>query len=204
MIVLVFLILFTALAFYYGNFIRKHSLKFYIGTSIFSIVAFLLNDKPFMKPITQGFLGLSLFYLVMIAGSVPKKSKLRIKLFGLRREYSIIGFIISMPHALKYLLQVFNGTITIPWFGLIAFIMMIPLFITSFATIRKKISLKTWKLIQSPAYLIYLLLLIHLIKNYSEKINLILYIVMFSFYFISKVIYEWMRIKEKKRKLKIT
>lgn len=200
MISLVFLILFTVIALYFGNFIRKNSIKFYIAATIISIVAFLLNDKPFMKPIAQGFLGLSLFYLVMVTGALPKKSKLQIKLYGLRREYSIIGFIFSIPHALKYILQVFEGTRTMPWFGLVAFAIMIPLFITSFQSVRKRMSLKTWKLIQSPAYIIYILLFIHLIKNYTLKINLILYIVMFSFYFISKIIYEIKNFKEIKRK----
>ena len=52
------------------------------------------------------------------------------------------------PHALKYLFEAIQGKIALPIFGIIAFVLMIPLFITSFPSIRKKMSFKTWKLIQ--------------------------------------------------------
>lgn len=62
---------------------------------------------------------------------------------------------------------------------------------------------KTWNLIQSAAYIIYLLLFIHLILNYTQTINLILYIVIFGFYFVMKIIYEVRKFKTKRYKQKL-
>lgn len=190
MIVLVFLILLTVLAYFAGKFIRKHNVKIYMVAAIVSVLAYIFKDKAFTTPIMQGFLGLSFFYIVMITGAIDKKYKIKAKFSGLRREYSIIGFIVITPHALNYMLQGLNGTIDLEWFGIISFVLMIPLFVTSFLTIRKKMKAKTWNLIQSAAYIIYPLLFVHLILNYTQKINLILYLVIFIFYFVMKAIYE--------------
>lgn len=203
MIVLAFLIILTILAMYAGKFIRKHNVKIYIVAVIISILAFILKDKAFTTPIMQGFLGLSFFYIVMITGAIDKKHKIKAKLMGLRREFSIIGFIVISPHALNYTLQGLNGTRSLEWFGLISFVLMIPLFVTSFLKIRKKMKPKTWNLIQSAAYIIYLLLFIHLILNYTQTINLVLYVAIFGFYFVLKIIYEIKKIRTKKYKLSL-
>lgn len=203
MIVLAFLIILTILAMYAGKFIRKHNVKIYIVAVIVSILAFILKDKAFTTPIMQGFLGLSFFYIVMITGAIDKKHKIKAKLMGLRREFSIIGFIVISPHALNYTLQGLNGTRSLEWFGLISFVLMIPLFVTSFLKIRKKMKPKTWNLIQSAAYIIYLLLFIHLILNYTQTINLVLYVAIFGFYFVLKIIYEIKKIRTKKYKLSL-
>ncbi|MFA5471703.1 MAG: ferric reductase-like transmembrane domain-containing protein [Acholeplasmataceae bacterium] len=202
MIALAFLVVLTILALHAGGFIRKHNVKIYIVFTILSILAFIFKEHPLALPFIQGFLGLSFFYLVMITGALPKKNKKRLKLMGVRREYSIIGFIAIAPHALNYTIQGLDGTRALEWFGVISFVLMIPLFITSFVVIRKKTKQKTWKLIQSAAYIIYLLLFIHLILNYTKTINLVLYIVIFGFYFVMKIIYELKKYKTKNTRLK--
>jgi methionine sulfoxide reductase heme-binding subunit len=202
-IVLAFLIILTILAFIAGKFIRKHNVTIYIFATILSILSFIFKDKFITEPIMQGFLGLSFFYIVMITGAIDKKHKIKAKLMGLRREYSIIGFIVISPHALNYTLQGLDGTRSLEWFGIISFVLMIPLFITSFLKIRKMMKAKTWNLIQSAAYVIYWLLFIHLILNYTKTINLILYIVIFSFYFVLKIIFEVKKLKTKKSKQKL-
>jgi len=200
MIVVLFLILLTIVALHFGKFVRKHHIKLYIGLSVLSNLAFIFKDATLTIPIMQGFLGLSFFYLVMITGALKKTSKIRVKLMGVRREYSILGFIAIAPHALNYTIQGLDGTRQLEWFGLIAFVLMIPLFVTSFISIRKKMKVKTWNLLQSAAYIIYILLFIHLILNYTKTINLVLYLVIFIFYFVMKSIYEINKYKEKKLK----
>jgi DMSO/TMAO reductase YedYZ heme-binding membrane subunit len=202
MIVLVFLILLTLLAFYWDKQMRKHNVKIYIAATLLSILAFILKEKAFTEPFIQGFLGLSFFYLVMVTGALKKSSKLRLKLTGVRREYSILGFITITPHALNYTLEWINGERSLALLGFSAFIIMIPLFVTSFVSIRRKMKAKTWNLIQSAAYIIYLLLFIHLILNYTKTINLVLYIVIFSYYIVMKIVYEYKRFKVKQLKAK--
>lgn len=200
MVVLIFLVLFTLPAIYFGKFIRKHHVVIYLLATVLSILAFIFKDSEITLPLMQGFVGLSFFYLVMVTGALKKTSPLRIKLMGVRREYSIVGFITIAPHALNYAIQGMNGTRSLEWFGIAAFVLMIPLFITSFLSVRKKMNAKTWKDLQSIAYLIYLLLFIHLMINYSKIINLAVYIIIFVLYFVMKGIYEINRYKEKKSK----
>lgn len=202
MIVLVFLILLTLVAFYLDKKVRKHNVKIYIVATLLSILSFIFKDKAFTEPFIQGFLGLSFFYLVMVTGALNKSSKIRLKLMGVRREYSILGFITITPHALNYTLDWINGERSLALLGFGAFIIMVPLFITSFVTIRRKMKAKTWKLIQSAAYIVYLLLFIHLILNYTKTINLFLYIVIFSYYIFMKILYEYRRFRTKQLKEK--
>lgn len=192
MITLPFIIVFSILAYFIPKKIRKHDRFIYICAVSLAIIAFILQQLPVFKPINQGYLGLSLFYIVMITGALQNKSKLRNKFSQVRKEFSILGFILTIPHSLKYLLEFLNGEINLPIFGIIVFVLMIPLFITSFTFIRKKFTYRNWKRIQSLSYIIYIGLFIHLINvsDTIEKINLILYIILFSAYFILKIIYE--------------
>ncbi|MBN2605594.1 MAG: ferric reductase-like transmembrane domain-containing protein [Bacilli bacterium] len=186
MITLVLIILFGLFAYFFQKQIRKNQVVIYLVALLISIAAFILFDFPLLTPITHGFTGLALFYLVMMAGALPNKTKLKKSLMSVRKEYSIIGFIVATPHALHYTIEYLNGEIAIPLFGIIAYLIMIPLFVTSFHVFRRKMSFRAWKLVQRLAYLVYGLLLIHLILNYSLKINFVLYIVLFTVYFILK------------------
>ncbi len=192
MLTLPFVILFTVLAFFLSKQIRKQDKIIYFVTLVIAVLAVIFRNVPFLRPISQGYIGLALFYIVMITGALPKKSKLRIELSKVRKEYSIIGFILITPHATKYLINFFTGLIDIPIFGIIAYVIMIPLFITSFTYFRKKFSYKSWKKIQSAAYIVYIILFIHLlfVSDTIAKMNLILYIVLFFIYFTTKIYYE--------------
>ena len=133
--------------------------------------------------------GLAFIYVVLLTGGFPAKSTIRRKLIGVRKEYSIYGVIALLPHALKYLLAWITGTETFEWWGVLSFVIMIPLFITSFTIIRRKMTPKAWKNLQSFAYIAYFLLFIHLILRYTETVNLIVYVAMISTYIILKTHY---------------
>lgn len=199
MIVLLFATLLTLLAVYKGKWIRKHNLKLYIGTTIFAVLAFILQDKvKIFDPFIEGFVGLSIFYVVMVTGALKDKSKLKIKLAGIRREYSIIGFILITPHATKYLLEYLQGDISLPLWGVLGYGIMIPLFITSFMVIRKKMSRNAWVQLQRFAYVSYIFLFIHLIVN-AEMPNLAVYLVLFVGYFTMKIYRETVKFTNKKK-----
>ena len=199
MISLIFILLFIFVAYKYTSFIRNKSISLFTGIAILSTIAFLIPDMPIFKPFIQGYLGFAFLYVVMMTGALPKKSKIRIKLMQVRKEYSILGFIAITPHALNYLWQYIEGSIALPIYGVIAYVIMIPLFITSFSLIRKMFKFKTWKNIQRFAYIVYVLIIIHLLVNSTtiEKINIILYVVLFIIYFIMKSIYVFSLYKKK-------
>lgn len=199
MIILLFGTLLVLLALFKGKFIRKHNLKIYIGATILAIIVFVFNDKAkVFNPFIEGFVGLSFFYVVMLVGALKDKSKLRVKLFGLRREYSIIGFILITPHATKYLLEWLEGEIAFPIWGILGYGIMLPLFITSFYKVRKKMSRYAWVALQKLAYVAYIALFIHLITT-AEMPNLAVYLVLFIGYFILKIHYEILKYFRKKK-----
>ncbi len=202
MIVLIFAVLLTLLAVYKGKWVRNQNVKLYIGASLLAIIAFLLHDKvKLFEPFVQGFLGLSFFYIVMMTGALKKKSSLRIKYAGIRREYSILGFIFITPHALRYFLEYLNGEIALEWWGVATYLIMLPLFITSFMTIRKKMSRSAWVNLQKLAYVSYITLFIHLILNASNTPNLVAYLLLFVPYITLKIYREFMEYTNKKKTL---
>ena len=199
MLALILVIVFTTLGFYLGPTIRKSFTVAAIVLTLIAILATVWNDFPLLKPFYQGFVGLAFLYVVMIIGALNLKSTLRKKLNGVRKEYSIYGFISLTPHALKFLWAWIQGTETFEWWGVLSFVVMIPLFITSFYLIRKKMTPKGWKQLQQFAYLAYGLLFVHLILRYTETINLVIYIVMMLSYTGLKLAYEWRRLRQVNR-----
>ncbi|MGD9910520.1 MAG: ferric reductase-like transmembrane domain-containing protein [Candidatus Izemoplasmatales bacterium] len=165
---------------------QKYSQWLYLCFIALAVISYLNINTLLFTPIKSGYLGLAFFYVVMIVGAMPLKQK-QPKENPLRRDYSILGFITITPHALFYITQASNGEIKPAIFGILAYLIMIPLFITSFPIIRHKMREKNWKKLQQFAYLSYLFLFVHLLIN-SDGINLILYIILFSFYFVLKTI----------------
>ena len=201
MVIIILAAILIALAMYQGKFIRKHNVKLYIGATVIAVIAFIFDGEvKVLDMFMEGFVGLSILYVVMVTGALKDKSKLKIKLAGIRREYSIIGFILITPHATKYFLEFLSGDIKIPLFGILGYAIMIPLFITSFYTIRKKMSRHAWVTLQKIAYGTYFVLFIHLIKNASSTQNLVAYVVLFVGYFIMKIYREVVKANNKNKK----
>lgn len=190
MITIPFILVFGLLGYKFGNKIRKHNKKIYITVTILALLIFVMRDKfKFAEPFIQGYLGLSFLYIVMFTGALKDKSKLSKKFMGIRREYSIIGFIFLSAHALNYVLQFLSGDIRFEWFGVIPYVIMLPLFITSFMIFRKKFTYTAWKKLQSFAYIAYILIFVHLIIV-AEMPNLAVYIVLFVPYIVLKLMKE--------------
>lgn len=187
MITLFLLIILTLTTLFLWKQIKKHNIFLYILLSILSLLSMIFSNVFIFIPWIKGFLGLSLFYLVMMAGALPNWT-LKKRLMSLRTEYSILGFIAITPHAIYNLLRILSGEISPTILGIIAYAIMIPLFITSFITIRKKMKPIHWKNLQRLAYIVYLLLFIHLIIHFTLPINRILYIVLLVVYIAFKSI----------------
>ena len=171
--------LLIVIAYYLTPQILKYRKQLYIGVWFVLLAVILLREKVFMTPFIKGFIGFAFFYVVMITGALNPKWKLTKKLRGVRAPYSIIGFVLLMSHTLNYAAEILSQQRAIPYFGIGAFIIMIPLFITSFLEIRKKMKPQTWTKLQRWAYLSYALILIHLIVNASSPQNRIVAIILF-------------------------
>ena len=159
-------------------------------------------DFFFKKIMQRGILAGSLFILVMLAPVLPKSFSGRKTIYLLRGEIAICASLITLAHNLafggKYFGALFLGQGHISLMELHAAIvsclmilLLIPLTITSFQSIRRKMQAKTWKRLQNWSYLFYLLLYLHIFFIYQGALirgkgeyffTLMLYSFIFGFY----------------------
>ena len=171
--------LLMALAYYLAPQILKYRRQLYVGVWFVLAAIIALRGKPFVTPFVKGFVGFAFFYVVMITGALNPSWKLTKKLRSVRAPYSILGFVLLMSHPLNYVAEVLSKQRDIPYFGVAAFLIMVPLFITSYMAIRKKMKAQTWVKLQRWAYPVYALMLIHLVVNASSPQNRIVAILLF-------------------------
>ena len=176
-----------ALAYYLAPQILKYRRQLYVGVWFVLAAIIALRGKPFVTPFVKGFVGFAFFYVVMITGALNPSWKLTKKLRSVRAPYSILGFVLLMSHPLNYVAEVLSKQRDIPYFGVAAFLIMVPLFITSYMAIRKKMKAQTWVKLQRWAYPVYALMLIHLVVNASSPQNRIVAILLFVPYIGLKI-----------------
>ncbi len=210
------LIFIVALSLVFTSSIKKHSKIFYTiasiigaGTIIYEIYRLLTNVKlhgfigEFEKASMKGNFSIAFFILVMFAGALNPKWKITKKLLSIRAESAILGSILIFPHVIMYLVRFMvklsnHKLITTLYVvylivGLIAFIIMIPLFKTSLKKYRSKMKFAQWKKLQRWAYPFYLLVYIHIVLSILngkeiDMLKLTLYTILFGSYFILKLI----------------
>ena len=135
-------------------------------------------DFFFKKIMQRGILAGSLFIWVMLAPVLPKSFSGRKIIYLLRGEMAICASLITLAHNLafggKYFGALFLGQGHISLMELHAAIvsclmilLLIPLTITSFQTVRRKMQGKSWKKLQNWSYLFYLLLYLHIFFIYQ-------------------------------------
>ena len=159
-------------------------------------------DFFFKKIMQRGVLAGSLFIWVMQAPVLPRSFAGRKTIYLLRGEMAICASLITLAHNLafggKYFGALFFGQGHISLMELHAAIvsclmilLLIPLTITSFQTVRRKMQGKSWKKLQNWSYLFYLLLYLHIFFIYQGALirgkgeyffTLMLYSFLFGFY----------------------
>lgn len=166
-----------------GEMLRKRPLPFYVGAILLASVsvAFSWNGIRILEPvIARGALTGALFTLVMFAGAFPQGSFGAKAFMPVRAQLSIIGSIFALSHGLSlgksYFLRIVGGimgkenagsfdliTILSLLISAALMLIMLPLFITSFKFIRKKMNPKAWKNLQRFAYFFYALMYLHIL-----------------------------------------
>lgn len=220
MIFIVTFILVTFLALFFTGAIRKSNYIFYfiaavisITTAIYEILRITSNAKldgillTLEKASMRGFISISFFILVMYAGSLNTRWSITKKLLSIRAELAILGSIMLLPHGIIYFARFLilklpkimsEGSFPLLYFsyiavGIIGFIIMIPLFITSIRKIRYKMKGMRWKKLQRWAYLFYILAYVHiLLVLLNEKeldwLRLSTYTIIFGSYMTLKLL----------------
>ncbi|WP_288479053.1 ferric reductase-like transmembrane domain-containing protein [uncultured Clostridium sp.] len=152
----------------------------------------------------KGFLALGCFLLVMFCGAMNTKWNITKKLLSIRGQLAIIGSILMIPHFVvyttKFIMKLLGTKPISPLnyiyiiMGLLAFIILIPLFLTSFKFIRKKMNPITWKNLQRWSYLFFLLVYLHIavLLLAAKEFN----IAKFSLYTFVFLLYTVLRINK--------
>jgi len=202
-----------------GNFIKRYNTLLYLIAMIISgsVITLSLTESDFyynacafclntIALIETGFASTAIFILVMFTGTVNRRVFWGAELYKTRAEQAIIASILALPHSIIQLVNCYNAfsmqlpkkitippnTIVVIISGIAALIIMLPLFITSFVNIRKKMKSTQWKKIQKWSYLFYFLLYIHLAftaisYHETDYYKLLLYSSIFSIYTVLRI-----------------
>ena len=210
MIVILALICSLAFFHFFGKALKKKPAVLYGICILLSLVSIFYPreggipflDFFFKKIMQRGVLAGSLFIWVMLAPVLPKSFSGRKTIYLLRGEMAICASLITLAHNLafggKYFGALFLGQGHISLMELHAAIvsclmilLLIPLTITSFQTVRRKMQAKSWKKLQNWSYFFYLLLYLHIFFIYQGALirgkgdyffTLMLYSFIFGFY----------------------
>lgn len=127
--------------------------------------------KPLILLVRRCMLPFALFCVVMFIGTLPRDSKLGLRMRSVRAELSIIAWILCMGHMCMYLEHYFVGgssgvlraNVTVSFIvAMVLFVLLLILGVTSFAFVKKRMGARAWKRVQLLAYPFFLLSYIHL------------------------------------------
>ena len=206
--------------------IKKHPGAFYLGIYVWCGAVVLYYNYGyvqkfpewfnvyFMDMFVRGIFTTATFMVVMYLGVITKHNKLSRKLMSVRGEISIIGSLLTLSHnvvfGVHYFPMLFTNPKAMPTRELIAssitlclLAMLIPLFITSFKAVRRKMSGKTWKKIQRMAYPFFIGIYVHIMVLYSADVKSHMTgIIVYSVVYVSYVVLRLRKAALKSRKLK--
>ncbi len=205
--------------------IKKNAVAFYTGTyalTAFVVAYYLLGwsqkapgfiNQWGMNLFQRGAFSTATFIIVMFLGTITKHNSYTVRLLKIRGELSIIGCLLAFAHniifgvvyfpALIYNRQALNGTKLIAaYLTIILLVLMIPLFLTSFQCIRRKMKPKAWKKLQRLAYPFYYLIYIHVMVLYApnaEKhiFDIVVYTAIYALYTVLRLRKYFMMKKKK-------
>lgn len=195
----------TVFVVFAGEVLRKHPLPFYLGAVVLCTLSVVLRGMGVYNFTFSGVITGALFFLVMFAGVFPPGSYGAKKFMPVRAQLSIIGGIFAIEHSLAYsgiyLTRMVSGNAKISTViefavALVLLLVLLPLFVTSFKFIRKKMDGKKWKKLQRMAYVFYGLVLAHVLVinipraiagKTSAKWNVFAYSFIFLSYLLCRI-----------------
>ncbi|MDR3310814.1 MAG: hypothetical protein LBS90_05655, partial [Oscillospiraceae bacterium] len=160
--------------------LKKRPYVFYAAAVLISAAsgAFTFSGAPdwarlYVVPVFQrGAFATALFAVVMYAGALKNGSRLIKLLMPVRGELSIFAAILVFGHNIAYGKTYFRylfasperldtQTLAAAVISLALLCLLIPLTVTSFPRVRKKMKARTWKKLQRTAYAYYALVYVH-------------------------------------------
>ena len=195
--------------------IKKYPVIFYLGIYAWTgFVVYYYNmgfdrnfptwfNEYFMRIFSRGIFATASFMIVMFLGTITKHNDFSKKLMAIRGEISIMASLLVFSHniifGLRYFPILFTNPSSMPQRQLIASIitiflllMLIPLFVTSFKTVRRKMKAKSWKNLQKMAYPFFIGIYIHVMVLYSSNwkenmVGVVIYTLIYLAYIILRL-----------------
>lgn len=175
--------------------LKKHPTWFYIAS--LCMVVFLFADDLlefsldwpewiqtyFLSTFRRGSFATGMFIVIMYIGALDAKRPFVKELFRIRAEMSIVASILTFGHNILYGRYYFPRLFTNPgamrpqyvaatMITLVLLVLLIPLFITSFPKVRRKMDARKWKKLQRLAYPFYILIYVHVLILFIPRLNL--------------------------------
>lgn len=161
----------------------------------------------FSQYLGRGTIATALFVLVMYAAVMPKGTRFHKTLIGTRRDVAITAAILILIHNISFGKYFFVALFTAPGqlqtyqkvaaiISLIMLALLIPLTVTSFVSVRRKMNPLTWKKIQQLSYWFYGFMYVHVAILFGAKvvkgdnsylIELAIYTIIFGIYAILRI-----------------
>ena len=198
--------------------IKKKPAIFYLLSVSVSLADIILTQQgisfdgffgSYIRPMFHnGTLAAAFFVLVMYANTFENGSDAIKLLMPLRGELSIMASVLAAGHIVAYGQVYFCRLFTQPEsmqpvilaatiLSLLLLLILIPLFLTSFQKIRRRMKPKSWKKLQRSAYLFYALVYLHVIlfqyrsalRGESRSIlNAAVYSAVFLWYLVCRIL----------------
>ncbi len=195
--------------------IKQYAAIFYSTAALLSAAAALVDlhfcpawmQTYFFGLLTRGAFATALWCIVMWTGALPNGSKAMKMLMPIRGELSILAAIFTLGHNIGYgriyFVRMFtdaahmSGTqFAAGVLSLLMLLIMLPLTILSFPSVRKKVAPKVWKQIQRFAYLFYAMLYAHIMLlflpmamqgRWGYRFSIIVYSIIFLGYAVFRI-----------------
>ena len=195
--------------------IRRRPVFFYLFFVLLSLLSIFLPKQLTVPPLAylinrllrRGVLAGAMFLWVMYAIVLPQKSRLQRVMMSLRAQIAIAASILTISHNIAYgqhyFVLLFTNAGKLKSYELIAacfslamILLLLPLTVTSFQVVRRKMQAKRWKQLQRLSYLFYGLLYLHICFIYTGGLRKgkSEYLVQFALYTLLYGIYLMLRL----------
>lgn len=195
--------------------IRRRPVFFYLFFVLLSLLSIFLPKQLTVPPLAylinrllrRGVLAGALFLWVMYAIVLPAKSRLQRVMMTLRAQIAIAASILTISHNIAYGQHYFvllftnagklkSSELLAACFSLAMILLLLPLTVTSFQVVRRKMNAKRWKQLQRLSYLFYGLLYLHICLIYTGGLRKgkSEYLVQFALYTLLYGIYLMLRL----------
>lgn len=156
-----------------------------------------------VNPWKRGAISTALFLVVMYLGALDGRHPLVKTLMGVRGQLSILACLFTLGHNFIYGKKHFVRLFTDPWsmkpqtlvaaiLSIVMIALMLPLMVTSFQGVRRRMSPRSWKGLQRLAYpffgLIYVHIMVLFLPNWEKKApDIVVYTALFTLYLVLRL-----------------